>query len=170
MESKETDMNTLFSLIRSHPSVPLHGPEHHAMVPAVILTAFINSGGLLPRQIILTAIERGMQIAGGSCAFSGVCGAAAGVGIAFSLILDANPYKGKQRMQVQSAVTQVMQHLSKINAARCCRRDCFLALQCAAEISEEYLAVKLFARNKEQCRQQGDNKECPGSECPFFET
>ncbi len=168
MESDETDMSTLLASIRSHSSAPVHGPEHHAMVPAVILAAYINSGGHLPRQIILTAIDRGMQVAGGSCAFSGVCGAASGVGIAFSLILDANPYKGRQRMLVQSAVTQVMQRLSKINAARCCRRDCMLALQCAAEISMQYLETPLYAQNIVHCQQQHENKECQGNECPFF--
>jgi MoaA/NifB/PqqE/SkfB family radical SAM enzyme/SAM-dependent methyltransferase len=168
-ESSETDMLKLLSAMRSHPSFPLHGPEHHAMVPAIILTAYNNSGGTLPRQLVATAIERGMLIAGGSCAFSGVCGAAAGVGVAFSLILDANPYKATPRMQVQSAVSEVMQRLSSMDAARCCRRDCMLALQCAAAISQRYLGIVLEAKALLACDQQVENKECQGSGCPFFD-
>ena len=168
IESRETDMLSLFSLIRSHPSVPVHGPEHHAIVPAVVITAYINSGGKLPREIIATAIQRGIQIAGGSCAFTGICGAATGVGVAFSLILDATPLKGTGRMLVQSAVTEVMKRLCTIEAARCCRRDCIVALQCAAEISEKFISVKLQAENIRSCTQVAKNHECIGSLCSCY--
>jgi hypothetical protein len=30
--------------VMAHPLVPMHGPEHHAMVPAVIIAAVRNAG------------------------------------------------------------------------------------------------------------------------------
>ena len=35
LNSDERDMLTLMQQIRSHPTFPMHGPEHHAMVPAI---------------------------------------------------------------------------------------------------------------------------------------
>ena len=40
-----TDMIDLINQLRSHPSFPLHGPEHHFAVPGVITAVFRNLGG-----------------------------------------------------------------------------------------------------------------------------
>jgi len=85
--STETDMIALMEKIRNHPAFPLHGPEHHSMVPAIILTAYRNTTGEIADEQILMGMERGGTYAGGGSAFFGVCGAAVGVGIAFSAIL-----------------------------------------------------------------------------------
>jgi len=74
--SAETDMIALMEKIRNHPAFPLHGPEHHSMVPAIILTAYRNTTGKIDSEQILLGMERGGAIAGGGCAFFGVCGAA----------------------------------------------------------------------------------------------
>ena len=105
LQTGETDMVRLFERIRSHPSVALHGPEYHAMIPGIVLCTYRNLGGGISDKLIETGISRGKSIAGGFCGFMGVCGAAVGVGIAFSLILDANPVKAEERSAVQS-VTQ----------------------------------------------------------------
>ena len=52
-------MINLLNLLRSHPSFPLHGPEHHFAVPGVILACYKNSGGDVSDEDIITAIERG---------------------------------------------------------------------------------------------------------------
>lgn len=82
--STERDMLKLFRQIREHPSIPKHGPEHHAMVPAIIVTAYQNSGGKLSESALKTALSRGSSIMGGACGFLGMCGAASGVGIGFA--------------------------------------------------------------------------------------
>ena len=103
LHSRELDAVALMQTIRSHPRFPLHGPEHHALVPAVILTALRNAGNDITNEQMVTGIQRGQTIAGGACAFLGVCGAAIGVGIAFSVLLAANPYDGDKRQTVQRA-------------------------------------------------------------------
>ncbi|MFH1021585.1 MAG: methyltransferase domain-containing protein, partial [Pseudomonadota bacterium] len=85
-ETKEQDMLVLLDTIRRHPAIPLHGPEHHAMVPGIILATYRNLGGKISREAILTGIERGSKVPGGVCGFWGNCGAASGVGIGFSVL------------------------------------------------------------------------------------
>ena len=45
LNSKESDPTILFSQIENLPSVHMHGPEHHIIVPCVLLTAYKNCGG-----------------------------------------------------------------------------------------------------------------------------
>lgn len=166
-QSRETDLIALLSRIRSHPSVPMHGPEHHALVPAVILTAYRNSGGRIDADRVEAAITRGQSIAGGFCGFMGVCGAAVGVGIAFSLILDATPIKAAERKRVQNAVQAALAEIARFKAARCCQRDCWLALTKAAALSQTLLPVPLTAGHPLICSQMHANPECLGRGCPL---
>ena len=59
LQSNYSDVIGLFKKIRSHPAVPMHGPEQHSLVPAVILSVYRNLGGDVSENDILTAIERG---------------------------------------------------------------------------------------------------------------
>lgn len=168
-ESTETDMLDLLSRLRKHPSIPIHGPEHHALMPGIIVTAYRNRGGIVDNDLIATAIRRGGQIIGGSCAFLGICGSATGVGIAFSLILKANPVKAEERQIVQQITQQVLQEISAFKAARCCQRDCWLGLKKAAELSRKYLPLALQADAVIGCYQRHQNKECIGMDCPVLQ-
>ncbi len=166
-ETEETDMVALLSRIRSHPAVPVHGPEHHFLVPGIIVAAYRNMGGMVAPGMIETAISRGAQVAGGFCGFMGVCGAAVGVGIAFALIWDSNPVKPKERRDVQSATAMVLTEIARFEAARCCQRDSWIALTKAAELSEAFLPLKLRAEGALACTQRHSNKECMGKGCPL---
>lgn len=169
LESKETDLLELLARIRCHPAIPVHGPEHHALVPGIIVAAYRNSGGEVDADLIRTAIRRGGQVIGGSCAFLGICGSATGVGTAFSLLLQANPVKAEQRQIVQQITQQVLQEVASFNAARCCQRDCWLGLKLAAKLSREYLPISLHADALIGCYQRQHNKECIGMECPVLQ-
>ena len=168
LNSTDTDMIALLKRIRRHHSVPMHGPEHHALVPAIIVTAYRNAGGEVSEERVKAAIHRGATISGGSCAFLGICGAATGVGTGFSIILGSNPLKGRERQLVQKATAQVLDLISGIAAPRCCQRDCWIALQSAAELSRQILPMSLEASGKFECRQLSENKECVGSACPLW--
>lgn len=167
MTTDETDMIRLFKQIRQHPSIPVNGPEHHALVPGIILATYRNLGGDISNSIIETGIKRGNSVAGGYCAFMGICGAAIGVGIAFSLILDANPLKPAERKNVQNVTKDVLAEIAKLKAARCCQRDSWTALKKAASLSKNYLPVVLKAEDHLKCIQKEKNKECFGRGCPL---
>ncbi len=166
--TNETDMIALLKHIRNHPRIPVHGPEHHAIVPGIILSTYRNLGGKISKSTIQTGIRRGNTVSGGHCAFMGACGAAIGVGIAFSLILKATPLTPKERKIVQTVVQITLKEIAKFKAARCCQRDSWIALKKAAELSERYLELSLKADDLLECMQKDINKECLGKGCPLY--
>jgi len=169
-ETDETDMISLLARIRRHKAVPIHGPEHHAMAPGIILATARNLGVAVTDEMIRTGIQRGSRICGGHCAFVGACGAALGVGVAFSVIIECNPLEGARRKTVQSAVVAALEPIAELDAARCCQRDTWLALRKAAELSEEMLPVTLKADACLRCHQVKANAECIETACPLFPT
>ena len=54
----------------------MHGPEHHIMVGAALLTAYKNAGGEIDlQQALVEMMSRGRSVPGGACGFWGACGA-----------------------------------------------------------------------------------------------
>ncbi|MFH1029610.1 MAG: DUF5714 domain-containing protein, partial [Pseudomonadota bacterium] len=168
--STESDPMVLFHEFRRHPSFPLHGPQYHSLVPGLLLACLRNAGHPVSDEQIRSGVQRGGEVSGGSCGFMGVCGAAVGVGIAFSVLLEATPLKGEARQKVQKIVQQVLEEIAGYKAARCCQRDSWIALRSGLRIAEgmwglELPAVELFA-----CSQVARNSECMGVDCPLFST
>jgi len=163
-----TDMLALFEEITAHPAFPDNGPEYHSLIPGVILATARNLGLQVSEETLLAGIRRGGQMAGGSCAYWGICGAATGVGVAFSLLLEANPMKAEARQAVQAAVGQVLAWISALRAARCCRRDSVLALRKAARISSDLLPVTLSAEAAVGCPAHRQKDGCLGRSCPLL--
>ena len=163
-----SDMIEMMEKIREHPSMRIHGTEHHSMVPAIMVSVYKNSGGRVSNEDIDTAVERGQTIAGGSCAFMGVCGAVSGVGTGFSILMKANPYKAKERKILQNITKEVLEEIAGFEAARCCQRDCFVALKAASKLSYAILGKTLVADYHMVCTQYADNKECIGIQCPLW--
>jgi hypothetical protein len=134
----------------------------------VIVAAFRNSGGPAGEEQIRRAVQRGAALPGGACGFQGICGAAAGVGTAFSVLLEATPFKGSLRGRVQQAVVESLGEIARQGAARCCQRDGWLALRKAAELSETMLGIPLRAEEEILCRQAARNSECIREACPLW--
>lgn len=168
MHSRERDAVALMHAIRSHPRFGMHGPEHHALVPAVILVALRNAGQAVAEEQILTAIQRGQSIPGGACAFLGACGAAVGVGIAVSVLLEATPYAGRKRQCAQRATHRALERIASFEAPRCCQRDSWLALQEASRFLGENLGMTLRVDHGSTCDQSSRNKECIQDRCPLW--
>jgi hypothetical protein len=166
--STETDMIALLQQIRQHPAIPRHGPEHHPLVAGVILTAYRNLGGEVTPEMLASGLSRGRAIPGGACGFLGTCGAVTGAGIAFSLILGADPLKARERRQVQAVTQALLQEVAAYEAARCCQRESWLVLQKAAQLSVELLPIPLAAAAPLACRQAAGNPDCLGPACPLW--
>jgi MoaA/NifB/PqqE/SkfB family radical SAM enzyme/SAM-dependent methyltransferase len=168
--TSETDVIKLLDELHSHKKVPMHGPEHHALVPGVILAAYRNLGGAISDDDIRTGIKRGSVIPGGFCGYAGNCGAAVGVGIAFSLILESNPLKTSERAAALTATATVLERISRLEAARCCQRESFIALTSAIELSESMLPIPLRSDAALICRQSRRNEECIKALCPVVKS
>ncbi len=167
LASHETDMVELMHRIRSHPSFSVHGPEHHGMVPGVILAACRNAGATISDEQILRGIRRGAKIPGGACGYMGVCGASAGLGSAFGVLLESTPRKASERQTVLRAVARVTEEIASYAAARCCQRDCYVALKVAADLAPSIAKVSPVAEIDLRCNQIDLNPDCIGESCPL---
>jgi len=61
-----------------NPKIKMHGPEHHFLVPAVLLSAYYNKkkDSRKKEDKIKEARKRAEKILGGFCGSHGICGAA----------------------------------------------------------------------------------------------
>lgn len=169
LNSREKDLIALMNRIRNHPAVPMHGPEHHALVPGVILAAYRNSGGKISQDIISTGINRGSNVPGGVCGFWGCCGAAVGAGIAAALILEATPLKAAERQNALAFTAKILTEIARIKGGRCCQRDSWLALVSASRLSAAFFGRALPAEAVLHCNQYEKNPECIRARCPLWE-
>ena len=151
------------------PSVHMHGPEHHVLAGASILTAYCNAGGKMDLDNALQEmIARGKQIPGGACGFWGCCGAALSCGISCSILAEASPLSGEVWGKLNLLTSAVLTEVGKFGGPRCCKRDSFLAIRKTAELINESRQVKLEVPSEHHCIFYSKNKECLKEICPFF--
>jgi len=162
-----TDPLQVFLEMREAYAFPVHGPEHHALVPAAFLTAYSNLHGYPDPARVWQTVESAAKLPGGSCAFWGACSAALGMGMALSTILEATPLKAKERNVSQEFVSRVLKRIAEFQAPRCCRRESLVSLQMACELSGELLPHPVGTTRDLQCDQVWANLECVGEACPF---
>ena len=168
LNSSERDPMVLFLQVCQLDGVHLHGPEHHSMVPCVLLTAYRNCGGELDLQTALPeGWKRGQKLAGGACGFLGVCGAASGAGIFASIVSGATPLPPRQWAIPQKLTAVCLEAMTEIGGPRCCKRTGRIAIECAAQFSGKEFGVPLPC-SQPKCDYSGRNRECIRRRCPFF--
>jgi 7,8-dihydro-6-hydroxymethylpterin dimethyltransferase len=163
------DPAAVLEQVMAHPGLPMHGPEHHAIVPGVIITAARNAGVAVPEGALDTALQRAAKVPGGWCGYYGTCGAAVGVGIAVSVLTGATPLKGEQRSLALAATSQALARMID-EQPRCCKRASRIAVEVAVEYLREHLAIDLPAGDRVHCAYSARNAQCARHRCPFFNT
>lgn len=152
-----------------HPYVAMHGPEHHFLVPAVLLTAYFNlkqqRDSIEPK--VREARQRAQRIVGGSCGFHGACGAAVGVGIFVSLVTEATPLSREEWRLCNTATAEALTRIAAGGGPRCCKHNTLLALQSAAEFSSAHLG-QIVPTGPVSCEFFRLNRECRGVACEYF--
>ncbi len=166
--AEDVDPVALAVRLMRHPSVKMHGPEHHFLVPAVLLAAHCNAKGAPGRraELIREARRRSEPVLGGFCGLQGACGAGIGTGIFVALATGSTPLLGTQRGLANQMTARALDVVSRTGGARCCKRDSFLAILAAARFATEHLGVALPARGPD-CEWSGTNGECLEEDCPF---
>ena len=159
----------ILETVMSHPSVPMHGPEHHAMVPAVIVAAIKNAGYPVPEQAVEKALARGAEVPGGWCGFYGACGAAIGVGIAVSVLTGATPLTGGTRALANEATAFTLNRMLD-GQPRCCKRASRNALDAAVEFLDTRMGITLGKGQKVKCKYTGRNRECALEDCTYYDS
>ena len=145
----------------------MHGPEHHVMVGAALLTAYRNAGGALDLPAVLSEMhKRGKQVPGGACGFWGACGAGISTGMYVSIATRATPLAteawGLSNQMTGRALTAIGQH----GGPRCCKRDSYLAIREAVAFTSEKLHIHMEAEPV-TCTRSMLNNQCIHKACPF---
>jgi len=166
--TKEKDPVLLLEQIFRLSSVHMHGPEHHSIVPCVLVTVYHNCGGDIDFESCLEeAWKRGQKMIGGSCGYLGVCGAAAGAGIFASIVSGATPLTEKEWIIPQRLVAQCLNKNVETGGPRCCKRTSRIALECAVEYAKEVFDVTIPV-SKTSCIYSSCNNECIKERCPYY--
>ena len=149
--------------------ISIHGPEHHILDGACILTAFYNAGGIIRLEESLNKIAReGLRMPGAMCGLWGICGAIASVGAALSIIDGTGPLSDDGTWGEHMKFTsQAIGELGKINGPRCCKRDAMIAFREGVRYINEHYSVALEYEDQ-QCEFSERNQQCLKERCPFF--
>jgi len=166
--TRETNPLIILEQVMAHPSVPMHGPEHHVMVPSVLVTAVRNARYPVPEGAIEKAIERASKVPGGWCGLYGDCGAAVGAGIAVSVLTCATPLTGKQRTLALGATSYALSRMLD-EQARCCKRASRTALEAAIDYLHEKLDIVLPSTERIRCAYPVRNQQCAKEQCPYYD-
>jgi hypothetical protein len=163
-----TDPVAIAQGLMRHPSVKLHGPEHHLLVPAALLAALSNARGEPERRAerVAEARRRAEPLVGGLCGFQGACGAAIGAGIFASIATGATPLS-KEAWRLSNGLTaKALDAVARAGGPRCCKRDTYLSILAGARFASASLGVDLEARAV-GCEWSEQNQECLEAGCPF---
>jgi len=155
--------------IMTFPYIYMHGPEHHILVGASLLTAYSNSGGEINlEESLKEMVVRGKQVPGGFCGMHGCCGAAVSTGIYYSIITGCSPIDKKEwqnaNLMTASALTSIAEH----GGPRCCKRDSFLAIIEAVKNTEKFKDIKMEVSENIVCGFFRENNECIKENCLFY--
>jgi hypothetical protein len=149
---------------------PMHCPEHHYMMPAVLLSAARRVKGdcreLLERDLSAAA-ERARNVLPGFCGWYGACGAAVGSGIFLSLLTDTSPYSEETWGKVNQLTSECLRDIATLGGPRCCKRVCFTALGTTAAFMRTHFGLDIGGWPKIRCAYHSRNAECKGVQCPY---
>lgn len=179
LASDSKDPIAILETLMEQPFCHMHGPEHHIMVGAALLTAYHNasgaggtpsgatpSGELDLRRALLDMMTRGKKVPGGTCGFWGACGAAISAGMFVSIVTGATPLSAEPWGLANSMTARALAPIGEIGGPRCCKRNSFLAIQAAVDFTREHFGVEMEA-HPVVCRFIPKNNQCIGKRCPF---
>lgn len=159
-------------VLMQHPEFAMHCPEHHYLVPAVLLTAACSrqSRSLAELAKLLDeAQSRSRNVLGAFCGLYGACGVAIGIGIYASVLTNTTPYSVETWSMVNRGTAESLLEMAQINGPRCCKRNTYLALRYASGFSREHLGLDLDDCGAIVCGYSARNKECKRRQCPFYD-
>lgn len=157
----------IFKALISLPFCHTHGPEHHVLVGASLLTAYKNAGGKINLEAALAEMQaRGKRVPGGACGFWGACGAGISAGMFVSIVTEATPLKNKPWGQSNKMTASALMKIGEVGGPRCCKRNSYIALTEGVRFAKEELGVEMEL-GQISCSTSGSNNQCIGERCPF---
>ena len=149
------------------PFCHMHGPEHHVMVGAALLTAYKNAGGEIDLSPALTEMmNRGKSVPGGACGFWGACGAGISSGMFLSILSKSTPPTAEPFALSHKMTARSLAAIGAVGGPRCCKRDSFLSVLSAVDFVRERFGIEM-ERPEVICTYSAQNNQCIGKRCPF---
>ena len=156
--------------LMSQPDCPMHGPTHHVLVGAALLTAYNNclpdSNKLNLEEALAEMRERGEQVPGGACGYMGACGASISTGIFMSIITRNTPFSTDTWRLCNLMTSRALEQVAENGGPRCCKRDSYLSVLTAIDFVKEKLGVEM-EKPEVRCSRSQINEQCIGKKCPF---
>ena len=168
----ETSRNPIEILekLMSQPDCPMHGPTHHVLVGAALLTAYNNclpdSAKLDMEEALSEMRERGEQVPGGACGYMGACGASISTGIFMSIVTRNTPFSTDTWRLCNLCTARALEQVALNGGPRCCKRDSYLSVLTAIDFVKEHLGVEM-EKPEVKCSRSRINNQCIGKKCPF---
>lgn len=156
--------------LMSQPDCPMHGPTHHVLVGAALLTAYNNclpdSNKLNLEEALDEMRERGEQVPGGACGYMGACGASISTGIFLSIVTRNTPFSTDTWRLCNLCTARALEQVALNGGPRCCKRDSYLSVLTAIDFVKENLGVEMV-KPEVHCTRSQINEQCIGKKCPF---
>ena len=169
---QETSRNPIAVLetLMSQPFCHMHGPEHHVLVGAALLTAYNNSlpdsAKLDMKSTLSEVMERGRKVPGGACGSMGACGASISTGIFMSVITRNTPFSTDTWRLCNLCTSRALEQVALNGGPRCCKRDSYLSILTAIDFVKDNLGVEM-EKPVVHCTRSQSNEQCIGKKCPF---
>lgn len=133
----------------------MHGPEHHVMVGAALLTAYKNAGGNIElKDALIEMMHRGKAVPGGACGFWGACGAGISAGMFVSIISGSTPLSTESWGLANKMTSKALDAIGSIGGPRCCKRDSYLSILAAIEYVKEHFGIEMDRNGLIRCSMQ----------------
>lgn len=171
LKSTETNPIALAVQLMKLEEIPMHGPIHHIIDGAALLTALKNSG-MKPHFDLASAldeiIDRGNKMPGATCGKWGMCGSASSMGAALSIIHGTSPLSNTEEYKRNlRLVSEALGKIAEIGGPRCCKRNAFLSIGTAVEFVEKTYGIAL-PTGEIKCGFSPRNQQCIKEKCPFY--
>ena len=168
LRATSCDPLEIFDEIARQSFVRIHGPEHHVLDGACLLTAFSNAGGHIDLAAALDRLmTEGLRMPGAMCGLWGVCGAVTSIGAAMAIIEKTGPLSSDDSWGSHMEYTSsALEGLSRIGGPRCCKRDGYTALISAIDYVNKRYDVQLTF-HPVVCAFSPQNEQCLGTKCPY---
>lgn len=166
--SQSVDPFAMADALMHYDQVTMYGPEHHYLVPAVLIAAWYNATGAGGKSLSLAlARKRAEKVPGGFCGTHGSCGAGIGAGIFISVITGATPMSTEEWRLSNLLTGRCLTLIAEHGGPRCCKRDVFLALSETVRFVKEQFGISL-GQSDVSCDFSANSKWCKRGECPFY--
>lgn len=170
LAATETDPIKIADKLMLHPAFPVYGIEHHCMAAVAMFKAVKNAKGeKVDKKDIKKLTTLTEKLPYGSCGFLGVCGAAAGVGAAFSALLGASYTSDKERSIAMEAASRANLAIAKEGGPRCCVASVYTALEEGSKVAKEVFHIDLKPSPPlKRCKFVTRAEDCRRLRCRFF--